>query len=165
MAEGPSLGPSGLSWMSPQRHLPWPSHPRWLCHFCSQIFWFQAPFHSYYTVKGHPPGHLGTAQSQLAPHFIHSTSPDDQNACENMLNITNCHKTANQNYSELSPHTGQNGGGGLVTESCPTLAAPWTGACQTPLSMGFSKQEYWSGLPFPSPGTGHNGHRLKICKQ
>ena len=28
----------------------------------------------------------------------------------------------------------------------------WTGTCQTPLSMGFSRQEYWSGLPFPSPG-------------
>ena len=28
----------------------------------------------------------------------------------------------------------------------------WTVACQTPLSMGFSKQEYWSELPFPSPG-------------
>ena len=29
---------------------------------------------------------------------------------------------------------------------------PWTAACQTPLSMGFSKQEYWSGLPYPFPG-------------
>ena len=29
---------------------------------------------------------------------------------------------------------------------------PWTVACQAPLSMGFSRQEYWSGLPFPSPG-------------
>ena len=29
---------------------------------------------------------------------------------------------------------------------------PWTAACQTPLSMGFPRQEYWSGLPFPSPG-------------
>ena len=28
----------------------------------------------------------------------------------------------------------------------------WTVACQTPLSMEFSRQEYWSGLPFPSPG-------------
>ena len=28
---------------------------------------------------------------------------------------------------------------------------PWTIAHQTPLSMGFSRQEYWSGLPFPSP--------------
>ena len=29
---------------------------------------------------------------------------------------------------------------------------PWSVACQAPLSMGFSRQEYWSGLPFPSPG-------------
>ena len=28
----------------------------------------------------------------------------------------------------------------------------WTVACQAPLSMGFSRQEYWSGLPFPPPG-------------
>ena len=28
----------------------------------------------------------------------------------------------------------------------------WTVACQAPLSMGFPRQEYWSGLPFPSPG-------------
>ena len=28
----------------------------------------------------------------------------------------------------------------------------WTVACQSPLSMGFSRQEYWSGLPFPSSG-------------
>ena len=31
-------------------------------------------------------------------------------------------------------------------------ATPWTMARQAPLSMGFSRQEYWSGLPFPSPG-------------
>ena len=42
-------------------------------------------------------------------------------------------------------------GGGLVTKSCLSLANPWTVACQAPLSMGFSRQEYWSGLPFPSP--------------
>ena len=29
---------------------------------------------------------------------------------------------------------------------------PWTVACQAPLSMGFPRQEYWSGLPFSSPG-------------
>ena len=44
------------------------------------------------------------------------------------------------------------GGGGVVTKSCPTLVTPWTVACQAPLSMGFSRQEYRSGLPFPSPG-------------
>ena len=32
------------------------------------------------------------------------------------------------------------------------FAIPWTVAHQAPLSMGFSRQEYWSGLPFPSPG-------------
>ena len=48
-------------------------------------------------------------------------------------------------------HT-RHGGGGLVTKSCLTLVTPWTVACQAPLSMGFSRQEYWSGLPFLSPG-------------
>ena len=42
-------------------------------------------------------------------------------------------------------------GDGLVAKSCPTLATPWTVACKVPLSMGFSRKEYWSGLPFPSP--------------
>ena len=32
------------------------------------------------------------------------------------------------------------------------FATPWTAAHQAPQSMGFSRQEYWSGLPFPSPG-------------
>ena len=32
------------------------------------------------------------------------------------------------------------------------FATPWTVAYQASLSMGFSRQEYWSGLPFPSPG-------------
>ena len=32
------------------------------------------------------------------------------------------------------------------------FATPWTVAYQVSLSMGFSRQEYWSGLPFPSPG-------------
>ena len=43
-------------------------------------------------------------------------------------------------------------GGCSVTKSCLTLVLTWTVACQAPLSMGFSRQEYWSGLPFPSPG-------------
>ena len=37
-----------------------------------------------------------------------------------------------------------------VTESCLTLCDPM--GCQPPLSIGFSRKEYWSGLPFPSPG-------------
>ena len=42
--------------------------------------------------------------------------------------------------------------GSLVTKLCLTLATPWTVAHYAPLSMGFPGQEYWSGLPFPSPG-------------
>ena len=38
-----------------------------------------------------------------------------------------------------------------VTQSCPTLATPWTVAHQAPPSAGFSRQKYWSGVPLPSP--------------
>ena len=42
------------------------------------------------------------------------------------------------------------------------FGTPWTVARQAPLSMGFSRQEYWSGLPFPSPGDLPNpGIKLK----
>ena len=44
------------------------------------------------------------------------------------------------------------GGGGFVAQSCPTLATPGTIAHQALLPMEFSRQEYWNGLPFPSPG-------------
>ena len=41
-------------------------------------------------------------------------------------------------------------GSGLVAKLYLTLATPWTVACQVPLCMEFSRQKYWSGLPFPS---------------
>ena len=40
----------------------------------------------------------------------------------------------------------------MSAQSCRLLATPWTIARQAPLSMGFSLQKYWSGLPFPSLG-------------
>ena len=40
----------------------------------------------------------------------------------------------------------------LATKLCLTLAIPWTVVCQASLFMGFPRQEYWSGLPFPPPG-------------
>ena len=45
----------------------------------------------------------------------------------------------------------------LCRRVCPfshvrLFATPWTVTCQAPLSMGFSRQEYWSGLPCPPPG-------------
>ena len=40
----------------------------------------------------------------------------------------------------------------LIAQSClDSFETPWTVAYQAPLSMGFSRQKYWSGLPFPSP--------------
>ena len=57
------------------------------------------------------------------------------------------------------------GGGGLVAKSCSTLAILWTVACQAPLSMGFSRQEYWSGLPCPSlPERVPNIHYILLKK-
>ena len=38
-----------------------------------------------------------------------------------------------------------------VAQLYPTLSDPWTAAYQAPLSMGFSRQEYWSVVPLPSP--------------
>ena len=38
-----------------------------------------------------------------------------------------------------------------VAQLCPTPSDPWTAAYQAPPSMGFSRQEYWSGVPLPSP--------------
>ena len=46
-----------------------------------------------------------------------------------------------------------------VTQSCPSLATPWTAAHQAPPPMGFSRQKYWSGVPLPSPC-----YLLKHCK-
>ena len=54
-------------------------------------------------------------------------------------------------------------------KSCLTLSISWTVACQAPLSTGFSSQEYWSRLPFPSPGElpgpGIEPRSLPHCRQ
>ena len=42
-------------------------------------------------------------------------------------------------------------GEGEVPQSCPLFMTPWTVIYQAPLTMGFSRQEYWSRLPFLSP--------------
>ena len=54
----------------------------------------------------------------------------------------------------LSIHSfiGGGDGGGLVTKSCLTFVTPCTVAHQASLSIGFPRQEYQSGLPFPPPG-------------
>ena len=50
-----------------------------------------------------------------------------------------------------------------ITQSC-LFATPWTIARQAPLSLGFSKEGYWSGLPFPPPGDLPDAMGLLHCK-
>ena len=55
-------------------------------------------------------------------------------------------------YVPFLPHISGRWVGCWVAKSCLTLCDPMDLAHQVPLSVGFSRQEYWSGLPFPSPG-------------
>ena len=58
------------------------------------------------------------------------------------------HRVKTHTYKPGSPHHSKS----EVTQSYQTVCDLWTVAHQAPPSMGFSRQEYWSGLPFPSPG-------------
>ena len=58
------------------------------------------------------------------------------------------HRVKTHTYKPGSPHQSES----EVAQSYPTVCDPWTVAHQAFPSMGFSRQEYWSGLPFPSPG-------------
>ena len=55
------------------------------------------------------------------------------------------------------------GGDGLVTKPYLNLVTPWTVAHRASPSMGFPRQEYWSGLPFPSPGDLPNPEIKPVC--
>ena len=107
-----------------------------------------------------PPWHGLQAPHALVPHISPTLYP-----VPSLLLITHCCKhhssSAFSNMPSLFPAQSlclcyslcmENGGGGLVAKSSPTLATPWTVACQPPLSIRFPRQENWSGLPFPSPG-------------
>ena len=48
-------------------------------------------------------------------------------------------------------------------QSCPTLCDPIDAAHQAPLSLGFSRQEHWSGLPFPSPMHESESEIVQLC--
>ena len=55
--------------------------------------------------------------------------------------------------------------GGLVVKLCPTLVTPRTVACQAPLSMGFSRQRYQSGMPLPRKEQFHYKQDLVFAHQ
>ena len=69
----------------------------------------------------------------------------------NWNSIRNRVMTVESSWRECSTVLGGSGGGS-VTKLGLTLGITWTVAHQAPLSIGFSRQEYWSGLPFPYPG-------------
>ena len=69
----------------------------------------------------------------------------------NWNSIRNRVMTVESSWRECSVVLGGSGGGS-VTKLGLTLGITWTVAHQDPLSIGFSRQEYWSGLPFPYPG-------------
>ena len=50
-----------------------------------------------------------------------------------------------------------------VTQSCPTLAIPWIAAYQASPSMGFSRQEYWSGVHAAAPAAAAAAKSLQLC--
>ena len=95
----------------------------------------------------------------------HKTDPDLPRVPRSLQqrhgSVVACFRVAGNEYS--STCTGSSGGGdhylhylhhslSEVSQSCPTLCDPVDIAHQAPPSMGFSRKEYWSGLPFPSPG-------------
>ena len=140
---------------------------------CStQLSWYQPPI-----SPAHPTQGVSTSESIHPSYFLQTTYrkttrkqyPNkvcDTAAAKSLSRAPLC---ATQDGSHLAPRPwgspGKNTGVGChcllqcrkvkseseVAQSCRLLATPWTAAYQAPLSMGFSRQEYWSGLPLPSP--------------
>ena len=77
---------------------------------------------------------------------------DGQQTHKEMLNITYHQANANKNYNEISSHIYQNSCMLSCFSHVQLFATPQTVAHHNPLSMEFSRQEYWSELPFLSPG-------------
>ena len=69
---------------------------------------------------------------------------------ESVSSIVSC--VGRRVWLPLAPHAAA---AAKLLQLCPTLCDPMTAAYQAPLSLGFSRQEYWSGFPFPSP-MGHS---------
>ena len=67
-------------------------------------------------------------------HFLNLKVETNQNLLTQVVCVCVCVRARGQSLSRV-----------------PVFATPWTVAYQVPLSMGFSRQEFWSGLPFPTP--------------
>ena len=101
-----------------------------------------------------------TAKTNLAKLFSHSYTQCEKGRWRHVL-LQNFFKflkyIAEGTVLKMSQNCNSNSVGHLwlsyseFAQSCPTLCDP-TDSSQAPPSMGFSRQEYWSGVPFPSPG-------------
>ena len=88
------------------------------------------------------PPSITNSQNLLKPMSIDSVMPSNHLIlCHPLLLLPSIFPSIKWKWSEIA-------------QSCLILCDPWTVAHQAPLSMGFSRQEYWGGLPFPSPGSG-----------
>ena len=90
--------------------------------------------------------------SPCSPMDSQESSPMPQFKSINSLALSFLYSPALTSITWLLEKPCNAGISGLATKSCLTLGTPWTVTSQAPLSMRFSRQEYWSGLPFPSPG-------------
>ena len=73
----------------------------------------------------------------------------DKHQCQGLLSLMLIQEKAKSLYEDFKKHGKDSES--EVAKSFPTLTTPWAGAYQASPSMGFSRQEYWSGLLFPSP--------------
>ena len=84
------------------------------------------------------------------------------------LGLLHCRQTLYRLSTRVFIYIQWFSGGGLVAKSCLTFVTPWTVACQAPLSVGFFRQEYWSGLLFLFQGiflTQESNPGLLHCRQ
>ena len=93
-------------------------------------------------------GHFSSASKPLRPWALTSESPQFKSQLFCLGTLCTSYYL---NISQLSYFIFEKVK--VKSLSCVRLfVTPWTVAHQAPLSIGFSRQEYWSGLPFPSPG-------------
>ena len=115
-----------------------------LCSKMSQLYVFIYPIHTYRSRQHWVHFPVLSCRSLLVIDFIHTTgykilghSRSHPN-CQGQIENSSCVCVCVRALSQFSPVW--------------LFVTPWTEALQAPPSMGFSRQEYWSGLPFPSPG-------------
>ena len=129
-----------------------------ICHECKNTYRIPKTFKNSKTYNGHGFGWtLGVGDGQGGLVCCSSWGCKGSDTTER-LNWTelkiyniNLHRVISWNDNIIRHFKYCSGCGGLVAKLCPTFVTPWTLAHQSPLSVWFPRQEYWSGLPYSSP--------------